>query len=98
MHASQKEQAWQRTVLPTASVHVRDCVAPHSSNDAPLLLLLFLLSWCQVERHRRAAEAARAALAANDQQLKELSKEAAKADKDRCAGSALVCAAGSLCG
>jgi hypothetical protein len=45
-------------------------------------LLLWPCCW-QVERHRRAAEAARAALAASEQQLKELSKEAAKADKDR---------------
>jgi hypothetical protein len=62
------------------------------------MLLLILLCWCQVERHRRAAEAARAALAANEQQLKELRKEAAKADKDRCAGSALVWAAASVYG
>jgi hypothetical protein len=47
---------------------------------------MFLYHCWQVERHRCAAKTARAALAASEQQLKELSKEAAKADKDRCAG------------
>jgi hypothetical protein len=80
----------------TTSVHVRESVVLNISNDAMLFLLLLCV--CQVERHKRAAEAARAALAASEQQLKELSKEAAKADKDRCAGSALLSAAGSVQG
>lgn len=37
----------------------------------------------QVERHRQAAAAAREAVAAKEQQIKELSKDGAKADKDR---------------
>eukprot|EP00879_Flechtneria_rotunda_P032188 GHRR01035355.1.p1 GENE.GHRR01035355.1~~GHRR01035355.1.p1 ORF type:complete len:171 (+),score=65.00 GHRR01035355.1:1120-1632(+) len=37
----------------------------------------------QVERHKRVAETAHEAVAAKEQQLKELSKETAKADKDR---------------
>lgn len=37
----------------------------------------------QVERHRHAAAAAREAAAAKEQQIKELSKEGARADKDR---------------
>lgn len=37
----------------------------------------------QVERNKKAAEAARGALAAREHQLKEFSKEAAKAGKDR---------------
>jgi len=41
----------------------------------------------QVELHRKAAEAARDALAAKDQQVKELTREGAKADKDRWAAA-----------
>eukprot|EP00878_Enallax_costatus_P045611 GHUV01055034.1.p1 GENE.GHUV01055034.1~~GHUV01055034.1.p1 ORF type:complete len:198 (+),score=66.48 GHUV01055034.1:259-852(+) len=37
----------------------------------------------QVERHRRAAEVAREALVAKEQQMSDLSKEGAQADKDR---------------
>jgi hypothetical protein len=38
----------------------------------------------QVERHKQAAAAAREAAVSKEQQVKELAKEGAKADKDRC--------------
>lgn len=58
------------------------------TNDDPACWALFAL---QVERHRQAAAAAREAAVAREQQVKELSKEGAKADKDRCDAHTCPC-------
>lgn len=46
---------------------------------------MFIRAGCcaQVERHKQAAAAAREAAVAKEQQVKDLAKEGAKADKDR---------------